>query len=199
MAMSPIRFAPLAIALLPVSAGIAQIRADPSPPVLAPPPIVTAPPRAPRIRDYPQFHDGLIRIYFDYGSASLSPTAARIVDLAARQARRCHYLGIAIAGHVDSATRRSRALILSRRMAETVRRALIARGLDPARIEADGFGASRPAVATAPGVREPYNRRTEMDIRCPGDPPGPVPDQVKLPAPLRPISDIRAGPASRRR
>jgi|GEM_PF-4061471 len=172
--MYPLRIALLAIAAFPAS-GIAQIRADSRPPVIAPPPIFMPPPPRPlRTRDYPQFHDKVIRIYFDYDSASLSPTAERIVDLAAEQAVRCNYLGIAIAGHVDTATRRSRALALSRRMAETARRALIARGLDPKRIDADGFGASRPAIATGPGIREPLNRRIEMEIRCPGNRPGPI-------------------------
>jgi outer membrane protein OmpA-like peptidoglycan-associated protein len=170
MAMSRISFALLCLAALPASAAVAQIRADPSPPVLAPPPIVTAPPRAPRMRAYPTFDDDLVRIYFDYGSTSLSPTAWRIVDLAAERARRCRYLAIAIAGHTDSATPRSRALLLSRQMAETVRRGLVARGLDRARIAIAGYGATRPAIATAAGAREPFNRRIEMEIRCPGKP-----------------------------
>ncbi len=117
---------------------------------------------------YPRFDDNLIRIYFDYDSAALSPTAERIVDLAAERAVSCRYLRIAIAGHVDAATRPSRAVRLSRKMAETVRRGLIARGLDKARIRATGYGSSRPAIAAAPGAREPFNRRIEMEIRCPG-------------------------------
>ena len=170
--MSLVRIALLAIAILP-SAAIAQMRPG-RPPVVAPPPIVLPPPIPPPSH-HPRFTDRLVRIYFDYDSAFLSPTAERIVDLAAERALRCDYLGIEIAGHVDTANGRSRSLALSSRMAEEVRRALIARGLNPGRIAAEGFGASRPAKATGPGIREPLNRRVELEIICPGAPPERLP------------------------
>lgn len=163
--MTPFRLALIAIAAIPVSAGDAQTR-HPRAPVVAPPPFIARMPVPPRVAD-----DRRVSIFFDYDSASLSPTAERIVDLAAERARRCDYVEIAIGGHVDTATRRSRALRLSRRMAETVRSGLIRRGLDPERIEAIGYGAAQPAIRTGPGVREPLNRRIEMLIQCPGDAP----------------------------
>jgi outer membrane protein OmpA-like peptidoglycan-associated protein len=163
--MNPFRLALLGAAALPTSAGVTQTR-HPRPPVLAPPPMVFQMPGPPRMAD-----DRRISIFFDYDSASLSPIAEQIVDLAAERARRCHYLEIVIAGHVDTATRRSRAVRLSRRMAETVRSSLIRRGLAPERIKATGYGTAQPLTTTGPGVREPLNRRTEMLIRCPGDPP----------------------------
>jgi OOP family OmpA-OmpF porin len=159
------RFALLCLAAPAASAGIAQAGSDQQ--LIVPPPIVVTPvERPPTVSDLPIYNDNLIRIYFDYDSAALVPSAVGIVDLIATRALRCPYPVIAIAGHVDTATRRSRARSLSRRMAETIRQALISRGIHPGDIRTTGYGASRLAIATGPNVRQPFNRRVEIEMGC---------------------------------
>jgi outer membrane protein OmpA-like peptidoglycan-associated protein len=156
-------------ASLPLSAASSQMHADPAPFNMVVAPYIPLPPKedTPRpMRDYPRFHDDLIRIYFENGSTHLSPIAKRIVHIAAERAQGCGYQRITIAGHTDE-TRRSQAVALSRRMGEAVKRSLIARGMDPARISVEAYGFSRPAIAAAKGVPEPFNRRIEMAIVCP--------------------------------
>ena len=170
--MFRISFAFLCVAALPVSAGVAQIHADANPFNFAVAPYIAPPARekpAQPMRVYPRFDDDLVRIYFEYGSAHLSATAKQIVAIAAAKARRCGYERITIAGHTDDAYIRSRAIGLSRQMGETVKRSLMARGMDPARISVEAYGYSRPAIDSERGAREPFNRRIEMEIRCPGD------------------------------
>ncbi|MEJ0005394.1 MAG: OmpA family protein [Steroidobacteraceae bacterium] len=92
--------------------------------------------------------------YFEPGLAQLRPGAARILDglaqfLAAHPERRFR-----VEGHSDGADSPNSDLALSLHRAEAVRMALIARGIDPVRSEAVGYGPQNPLVSNDnPGDR----------------------------------------------
>ena len=71
---------------------------------------------------------------------------------------------IVIAGHADRAGLKSYNWTLSRRRAETVRDALVALGVSPARILSNAYGETRPSVDTPDGMVEPRNRRVEVVV-----------------------------------
>lgn len=85
--------------------------------------------------------------YFDAGRAQLRPGAGKILDglaqfLSAHPERR-----VRIEGHADRTDPPASDLALSLHRAEAVRMALIARGIDPVRSEAVGYGAGNPLVS----------------------------------------------------
>ena len=53
---------------------------------------------------------------------------------------------------------------LSQRRANVVRDALVANGIDSSVISIEALGESNPAKPTADGIREPLNRRTEVEF-----------------------------------
>jgi len=84
--------------------------------------------------------------YFDAGRAQLRPGAGKILDrlaqfLSAHPERR-----VRVEGHMDSAASPASNLALSLHRAEAVRMALIARGIDPMRSEAVGYGPENPLI-----------------------------------------------------
>ncbi|QIK37683.1 OmpA family protein [Caldichromatium japonicum] len=67
-----------------------------------------------------------------------------------------------IEGHTDSSGNPSLNQTLSQGRAEAVRAALIARGIDPERLSAQGLGPSRPLAANATAEGRAKNRRVEI-------------------------------------
>ncbi len=104
-----------------------------------------------------------LQVTFDLGSDRLSPTAKRNLDEFA------HALGVsalasyrfAVDGHTDARGGDYYNLELSRRRAQAVVRYLTSRGVDSAKLEAHGYGKSRPRTA------DPFdaaNRRVETRL-----------------------------------
>ena len=74
-----------------------------------------------------------------------------------------YWIGVVeIGGHCDRREARAKALSLSR--AEAVRRALVARGVEPERLVVSGYGAERPIDANDQAEGRARNRRTEFVI-----------------------------------
>lgn len=67
-----------------------------------------------------------------------------------------------VAGHTDSVGTRERNLELSRRRADTLVKFLVENGVDPARLEAKGFGLNQPISGTNPS--NGANRRVEIVV-----------------------------------
>ena len=77
----------------------------------------------------------------------------------------CAVGSVTIAGHADRSGPAAYNVRLSARRAQTVRDALVARGISADMISTEAFGETAPAKPTADGVREPLNRRSEVVIR----------------------------------
>lgn len=70
---------------------------------------------------------------------------------------------ISITAHTDTLGSVTLNQRLSDRRADAVARALVAEGVEPGIINAEGFGERRPAVATGDEVAEQLNRRATID------------------------------------
>ena len=71
-------------------------------------------------------------------------------------------LALSIDGHTDGSGTPARNRELSRQRAEAVRDALVVRGVDPARLNAQGFGADRPLAGNDNEAGRARNRRVEL-------------------------------------
>lgn len=102
-------------------------------------------------------------VYFDWDRSNLTPESAATLDRVALQYfSGCNGTSIYIAGHKDSEGSANYNIGLSQRMASSVQIYLEGQGLPASNMVTQAFGESRPAVATADGVRNDQNRRVEI-------------------------------------
>lgn len=138
----------------------------PPPPPPAPPPTppITSPPPASTgcIADSPEFE-----LYFDFDESELSADDLELIDAAVdhvQQRDDCKVQFALVVGHTDRAGAADYNLKLAERRANSVRDALIARGIPEDRIEVSFEGEGDPALITEDGEREPLNRRVQVLI-----------------------------------
>jgi outer membrane protein OmpA-like peptidoglycan-associated protein len=101
-------------------------------------------------------------VFFDWDRADLSERARQIVATAASAATRVQLTRIEVNGYTDLSGTAPYNQRLSVRRAETVEAELVRDGVARGEITVRGYGESNPLVLTAPGVREPQNRRVEI-------------------------------------
>jgi outer membrane protein OmpA-like peptidoglycan-associated protein len=101
---------------------------------------------------------------FATGQFNLSPTARSEVGRIAAVLTQFPDHQIAVEGHTDSVGSEVTNQALSEQRAASVRAALIAEGLDPARVTAVGFGQNRPIADNATAAGRAQNRRVEIVI-----------------------------------
>lgn len=103
-------------------------------------------------------------VFFDWDSATISPTAQAILDQAAAYAKAGTPVKIELTGHADRSGTQVYNTGLSKRRAEAVKTTLMAQGILGNDVGLDWKGESEPLVATDDGVREPQNRRVQLVI-----------------------------------
>jgi len=103
-------------------------------------------------------------IFFQFDSTRVQPGDGGTLDDIAQAAKQGGTVHIMLSGHADRAGPGHYNMSLSRSRAETVRHALMERGVEAARIALSAHGETHPLVTTADGVREPRNRRVEITI-----------------------------------
>jgi outer membrane protein OmpA-like peptidoglycan-associated protein len=103
-------------------------------------------------------------VFFDWDKYNLTPEAQQIVQAAAEAARKDVYARIVVTGHTDTSGSAEYNEGLSQRRADAVRQALVDLGLPAEQITTRALGETSPLVPTGDGVREPQNRRAEIDI-----------------------------------
>jgi len=131
----------------------------PPPPSGPPPPPAPAasPPSPPATRTY--------LVFFDWDRADLSERARQIVAEAAAASTKVATTRINVNGYTDLSGSAAYNQRLSVRRAESVEAELVRDGVPKEEIVIRGFGESDPLVPTAPGVREPQNRRVEIVLQ----------------------------------
>jgi OOP family OmpA-OmpF porin len=82
---------------------------------------------------------------------------------------------VRIEGHTDSVGNDTANLKLSQKRADSVMAQLIKLGIDPGRMEAVGFGETKPISSNATKAGRAENRRTEFNIVDDQNPPSPAP------------------------
>lgn len=97
--------------------------------------------------------------FFDFNQTTLKPGAYSEITRVANVLTRYPHTRIQVAGHTDSRGDANYNLRLSQQRAETVKNALVQRGVDPIRIETIGYGETSPISSN-----DAMNRRVEIII-----------------------------------
>ncbi len=128
----------------------------PPPPPAPPPAQQAAPPVAPT---------STYLVFFDWDRADLTARARQIVAQAAQASTHVQSTRIEVNGYTDLSGTAAYNQRLSVRRAQSVEAELVRDGVNRSEISIHGYGESNPLVPTAPGVREPQNRRVEIILR----------------------------------
>jgi outer membrane protein OmpA-like peptidoglycan-associated protein len=106
------------------------------------------------------------QINFATGSAKIvGAESERILDEVAQALKdNAQIKKVRVEGHTDSVGNDAANLRLSQNRANSVMSALIKRGIDPARMEAIGYGEAKPIASNATAAGRAQNRRTEFNI-----------------------------------
>jgi OmpA-OmpF porin, OOP family len=140
--------------------------AQPAPP---PPPVAKAPPPPP-----PAQHDFIV--FFPWNSAVVTPDGRQIVMAAAATIKSGPPGTITVTGYTDTSGSAAYNQKLSVRRAASIAAALVRAGVPQSELDVSGRGENDLRVPTAPGVREPQNRRVEI-VEGGAPPPPPPPAQ----------------------
>ncbi|MBL6750459.1 MAG: OmpA family protein [Nevskia sp.] len=107
---------------------------------------------------------GLPVIRFASDSASLPPGAAHDLDEMAISLEGQPAIRLVLEGHADTSGGENHNRDLSRRRADAVRQYLIWKGIDPARLTAQGFNGLRPIASNDHPEGRAQNRRVEFRL-----------------------------------
>ncbi|HKB69540.1 MAG TPA: OmpA family protein [Thermoanaerobaculia bacterium] len=114
-------------------------------------------------------------IYFATNRSDLQPgVSARLADIGKTLAS-APDRHIVVEGHTDSTGRAEYNLKLSQLRAESVKAVLLANGVDPGRIETQGYGATKPVADNKTPSGRSQNRRVEIIVQG-GPAPAPAPE-----------------------
>ena len=134
--------------------------AAPAPAPAAPPPPAPAPAPAPAPEAQRAF-----QVFFDFDKSAITPDAASIISQAAQTALAGHITSIKVTGHTDTVGTVKYNQKLSERRAAAVKAELIKDGMPTDEISTLGVGKTGLLVPTPDGVREPQNRRAEIELQ----------------------------------
>jgi OOP family OmpA-OmpF porin len=123
-------------------------------------PVPPAPPKAAAPEKY--------LVFFDWNKATLTAEARRVIADAAQAYKTTGKATIIATGYTDLSGTAAYNQKLSVRRADAVKAELVRLGVPAASITAIGRGESNPLVPTPDGVREPQNRRVEIQIQRAG-------------------------------
>jgi OOP family OmpA-OmpF porin len=119
-----------------------------------PPPLPPAPPPPPVQKVY--------LVFFDWDKYNITPEGQQIIALAAQQYKAGGSVRLQVTGYTDLSGSAGYNQRLSERRANAVANAMAALGVARSDMVVTGRGMNDPRVPTAPGVREPQNRRVEI-------------------------------------
>ncbi|MDG2535462.1 OmpA family protein [Sphingomonas sp. HITSZ_GF] len=103
-------------------------------------------------------------VYFGLDSVEVAPEAAPALDYIVRTMLAHPEMQARLSGHTDRTGTTEYNIAKSQRMAASVARYLSDHGVLEARITVIAYGEAKPAVPTRDDVREPMNRRVEIDL-----------------------------------
>jgi len=101
-------------------------------------------------------------LYFAQGKADLLPTSAASLDTLATALAQAPDLRLQVQGHTDNQGDSTLNWRLSQQRAEAVRRYLVARGIAGGRLQAVGFGGTRPVADNQVPSLRVHNRRVVL-------------------------------------
>ena len=104
-------------------------------------------------------------VFFDWDKANLTDRARGIIKDAAVNSTKVAYTKIDVNGNADTSGTKAYNQTLSMKRAQAVAAELVKDGVPKAAIAITASGDTHLLVPTGPGVREPQNRRVEINIR----------------------------------
>ncbi len=140
--------------------GVTYHFAPPAPP--PPTPAVAPAPPPPPPAAVPSKQDFIV--FFEFDKSTLTPEGQQVVNAAAAAYKKGGSAKMAVAGYTDRAGTPTYNMKLSQRRAETVHAALVKLGVPDSQIGVSWHGEENPRVPTPDGVREPQNRRVEIEF-----------------------------------
>jgi outer membrane protein OmpA-like peptidoglycan-associated protein len=105
-------------------------------------------------------------IYFELGSAKLTPSALQRLDKAVAEVKRGGLIW-GMAGHADRSGDAASNMELSRRRLNVVRDYLVRAGVDLRRTLLKAHGETQPMVSAADGIEQAGDRRVEIWVAIP--------------------------------
>lgn len=130
----------------------------PAPAPAPPPPPAPAPPP-------PQQERFVLRgVNFAFDSDELDPASSVVLDVVAETLNSRANVRVLVEGHTDSRGDEAYNQSLSQRRAETVQRHLVGKGVSASRMQARGFGESRPVASNDTDEGRSLNRRVELSV-----------------------------------
>lgn len=146
-----------------VEVGVAEGARPPIPsPITAPEPVKTA--KSPTTA-HGVGPSAWPRLLFPQNVAWLSPEARAALDRLADYLKQHPAAKAVLEGHTDDQGEPDVNHWLSQNRAMSAKQRLVTRGIDPARIETRGFGATRPLVPAHTPQARAQNRRVEITVR----------------------------------
>jgi outer membrane protein OmpA-like peptidoglycan-associated protein/opacity protein-like surface antigen len=130
---------------------------QPSPPPPPPTPMPVAAPAPAPAKTY--------LVFFDWDKYNLTPRALDVISQAAADSKSQSTTTIQVSGYTDTSGTPTYNMGLSQRRATAVANQLVIDGVPATEIETHAFGETHLLVPTGPGVREPQNRRVEIDLQ----------------------------------
>ena len=103
-------------------------------------------------------------IQFEFNSSALTEDSHAGIQILADFLNRNPQLRVELAGHTDNVGSAAYNLKLSSERAEVVREALVAKGIEPSRLTAKGYGDTKPLQPNDSEEHRAMNRRTEMVV-----------------------------------
>lgn len=103
-------------------------------------------------------------VFFGHNKTNLVAQATRVIHEAAEAAKQYGSASISVVGHADRSGSNAYNEALSLRRAKVVRDALAGEGVPQGAMSVSAKGESEPLVPTADGVREPQNRRVNINM-----------------------------------
>jgi len=104
-------------------------------------------------------------IYFKYDSNTLSPESLEILDKIAEFAIQNPDMEFIIKGYTDSTGADSYNLTISKFRANAVKSYVIAKGVDPTKLETFGLGSQNPIFSNRTAGGRKLNRRVEIELK----------------------------------
>ena len=106
----------------------------------------------------------LNNVFFETGSANLSPSSYSELDRVVLLLKQQIHLIVEIEGHTDNVGSDDANKQLSQKRAEVVTQYLISKGIKTNRLQAKGYGSAQPVGDNATETGRSLNRRTELKI-----------------------------------